>query len=389
MRIIAGLLILWPACAVSAAPVAGQAGPVIAIDGVRPMGGDLLIVRLLLMNGDETRVATPPARLDAMFHAAGRDAPVSLLPRERGGVIPPHGWIAADYMVKRPEGMTGDAVLSLGAGREGYAFALAAPSPEPGEAPSRVAQAAPVTAQISPVAGRSVLANLTAYEPTYAAAGGGTDSDLKVQLSFKYQLFGQAGAPEASWLDGLHLAYTQKIFWDVTADSQPFRDVSYQPELIWIHNWAPRSNGVRFGVRGGFLHESNGKGGDDSRGYQYLYVQPQAELPLGDYTLSVGPRLFHYVFGRDNNPDIARYRGHQALEVSIGREDGLMLSTTSRFNISHGKGAVDGEISYPLRNVLGGTPLYLVVQGFTGYGEDLLDYNRHQTRVRVGLGITR
>ncbi|WP_019831099.1 phospholipase A [Sphingomonas sp. PR090111-T3T-6A] len=382
MRIVAALLLLWPAAAWAGAAPA----PVMAIESVRQGEGDTLVAHVLLMNAAADASARAPDRIDATLHAGGKDVPVTLTRREGASEIPAHGWIGADYGTARPAGVGGDAVLSLGAGREGYAFALAAP---PVVTPTRVAASEPATPQISSSAGRSVLANLTAYEPTYAAMGGGTDSDLRVQLSFKYQLFGQAGEPETSWLDGFHFAYTQKIFWDLEADSVPFHDVSYQPELIWIHNWAPRSNGVRFGVRGGFLHESNGKGGDDSRGYQYLYVQPQAELPLGGYTLSVGPRLFHYVFGLDNNTDIARYRGHQALELSIGREDGLKLSTTSRFNFSHGKGAVDGAISYPLRNVLGGTPLYLVVQGFTGYGEDLLDYNRHQTRVRVGLGITR
>jgi outer membrane phospholipase A len=380
MRNVVALLLLWPVSALAdAAPP-----PVIAIDSVR-QGEGTILAHLLLMNGAERSAIDTPDRLDGTLHAGGRDLPVSLTRRQGPDHIPANGWIGADYVVDRPADIAGNAVLSLGSGKEGYAFALTA-SPL---GVTRVARSAPATPELSSVAGRAIFANLSTYEPTYAVMGGGTDSDMRVQLSFKYQLFGQAGEPETSWLDGFHIAYTQKIFWDIETKSKPFRDVSYQPELIYIYNWAPRFNGVRIGARGGFLHESNGKGGFDSRGYQYLYVQPQVELPIGRYTLSVGPRVLHYIFGSDNNPDIGRYRGHQALALSIGRDDGLKLSTVSRFNFSHGKGAVDGEISYPLRNVLGGTPLYLVVQGFTGYGEDLLDYNRHQTRVRVGLGITR
>jgi outer membrane phospholipase A len=381
MKIVAALCFLWPSAAL---PEVARP-PVIAIDGVRQGEGGTILAHLLLLNGAEQSAVATPDRLDGTLHVGGRDIPVSLTRQKGPDHIPAHGWIGADYTVARPADLGGDAVLSLGSGREGYAFALAAPP----AGDTRAAYAEPATPQLSPVAGREVLANLSAYEPTYAVMGGGTNSDMRVQLSFKYQLFGRAGEPNRSWVDGFHVAYTQKIFWDIETKSKPFRDVSYQPEILYIHNWAPRSNGVRFGVRGGLLHESNGKGGDDSRGYQYLYVQPQAELPIGDYTLSVGPRLLHYVFGSDNNPDIGRYRGHQALSLAIGREDGLKINTTSRYNFGHGKGAFDGDISYPIRNILGGTALYIVVQGFTGYGEDLRDYNRQQTRVRLGLGITR
>jgi phospholipase A1 len=394
MRILVALLFAMPSGVAVAAPPAAvpTPPPVLAIDGVRQdQAGGPIVAHVLLMNAmDEGAIGTPD-RLDATLHAGGRDVPVVLTRQGAAQRIPGKGWGAADYAVARPEGLEGSVVLSLGAGRQGYAFALS-PAAE-GAQIAAVSPAAvpPAPPQERPIGGEKppLLRNLSPYQPVYALLGHGTDSDLLIQLSFQYQLFGHQGDANGSWLDGFHFGYTQRIYWDIGADSQPFRDESFQPELFYRYTRLASGNGTRLSAQAGFLHESNGKGGADSRGYQILYVQPQVDLPVGDYTLSVGPRLFHYLFSRDNNPDIARYRGHQALSLSIVRQDGLKISTTTRYNFGQGKGSFDGELSYPVRKLIGATPLYLVVQGFTGYGEDLLDYNRRQTRLRVGLGIIR
>ncbi|MEC7931559.1 MAG: phospholipase A, partial [Pseudomonadota bacterium] len=42
------------------------------------------------------------------------------------------------------------------------------------------------------------------------------------------------------------------------------------------------------------------------------------------------------------------------------------------------------------RRLLGGGPdFYLFGQTFTGYGENLLDYNRRMKRLRIGLALVR
>ena len=383
MRLIATLLLAFPAGAAIAAP---PAPPFVrAITGVdQAEGNDRIVAHVLLANMSENRAVDAPDQLDAMLHVGERDVAVRLVRQGPAVQVPPRGWSTADYGFAPPTGLTGTAVLSLGVGHDGYAFALAKSG-----APALASTTPAPTARDAGTQSAVVLANLSTYEPVYGLVGAGTDSNVKIQFSFQYQLFGHTDQPPTSWLDGFRVAYTQTIYWDVAANSQPIRDVSYQPELFYIHQWPANAQGLRLSARGGVLHESNGRGGLNSRGYQYLYVQPQLNLALGDYTLSVGPRLFHYIFGRDINQDIARYRGHQALALSIGRQDGLKLSTFSRFNFSSGKGSIDADLSYPLRRIIGRTPLYIVVQGFTGYGEDLLDYNRRQTRVRVGLGIIR
>jgi outer membrane phospholipase A len=332
----------------------------------------------------------PPAQMPATVTHAGTATPVTLRTTTDGlDAVPAGGFARLRYRFEAPANATGDLLLSLDAAG-GYRFA-GAPAAMSGE---QVAAAAPAkeperlgATPPPPRVNNPLLGNLSTYNPIYAVVGHGTDTDAKLELSFKYQLLGHPG--DGHWYSGFHFAYTQRMFWDLGANSAPFRDVNYQPEFLYIYTLPKNAAGDQLNVRGGFLHESNGRDGSASRSYNILYVQPTLDVPIGSWTASIGPRIFHYVINRDGNEDIARYRGHQALAFSIGQDDGIKLSTWSRLNFSTGKGSVDADLSYPLTHLWQDLPLYVVVQGFTGYGEDLLDYNRKQTRLRVGIGIVR
>jgi outer membrane phospholipase A len=115
------------------------------------------------------------------------------------------------------------------------------------ESPAPVAETAPMSVPAStekqpapPPTDKSVgnafLANLSAYQPIYAVYGPGTNTDARIQISFKYKLFGSSSEDHgpADWRQGLHFAYTQRMFWDLGASSSPFRNIDYQPELIYI-----------------------------------------------------------------------------------------------------------------------------------------------------------
>src|SRR3546814_8954447 len=45
-------------------------------------------------------------------------------------------------------------------------------------------------------AGNAFLPNLSAYAPIFAAYGPGTNSDARLQISFKYTIFGPTAAPD-------------------------------------------------------------------------------------------------------------------------------------------------------------------------------------------------
>lgn len=87
----------------------------------------------------------------------------------------------------------------------------------------------------------------------------------------------------------------------------------------------------------------------------------------------------------DNNKDITDYLGHYELTASY-RWNNNTFSIMSRNNLESGfsKGALEASWSFPLWNYK-----YLrgYIQGFTGYGQSLLDYDSNQTSVGVGLSV--
>lgn len=285
----------------------------------------------------------------------------------------------------------------------GQSVALAAPRLLPAPGHTGRAQVAGDTAIPAPIpatpppsdrtVGNAFVENLSAYEPIYAAYGPGTNSEARVQISFRYQLFGSRTreGQSASLGDGLYFAYTQRMFWDLGADSSPFRNIDFQPEAFYVTPPKALSDKVTISAQVGLRHESNGRDGDASRSVNTVYIAPMAAFSLGgDTRLTIAPRAWFYAGDLSDNPDIRRYRGNTGLSVEIGEENGLRLSTSSRFNFGSGKGSIGADVSYPLRRILGGGPdFYLFGQTFTGYGENLLDYNRRLTRLRIGFALVR
>ncbi|MBU3077586.1 phospholipase A [Sphingomonas sp. XMGL2] len=307
----------------------------------------------------------------------------------------------AKYALRLPAhgSPTGLAVLSLGneAG-SGYAFSLSGvdasrAQDRPRSAENALAPPEPARPQSAkPERGNAFLGNLSSYAPIYAVYGPGTDSDARLQISFKYQLFGEAGATGRGhpFINNIHIAVTQRMFWDLGTESTPFRNIDFMPELFYLLPATAIDRRIALGGQAGLRHESNGRDGLASRSLNTLYLQPVATMSVGKYTLSLGPRLDLYVGRLKDNPDIKRYRGNASLFAEIGQDDGIRLSTNTRFNFATGKGAIDANLSYPLdRLVYSELNLYAFGQAFAGYGENLLDYNRRITRLRVGVGIVR
>jgi outer membrane phospholipase A len=374
------------------------ASPALALDpptvAAVEAGGDGHGEATLVFTNGGSAAEQAPSTITATVSGSGVAAPVTLNLLTAGSpVVPAGGFARLRYGFTAPANASGDMALSLD-GNGGYRFAEA--PVVAGGTQVAEAQPAPLTSNASPApssltppprVNNAFIGNLSTYNPIYAVMGAHTDTNAKLQLSFKYQLFGHPG--DGNWYSGFHFAYTQRMFWDTSADSAPFRDVNYQPEFLYFYTLPKNEHGDQLSVRGGYLHESNGRGGSDSRTFNILYIQPQLDFPIGRWTLSVGPRIFTHIWAITDNPDIGRYQGHQALAFSIGEQDGLKLSTFSRLNFGTGKGSVDADLSYPLTHLWHDLPLYLVVQGFQGYGEDMLDYDRKQTRLRVGIGIVR
>jgi phospholipase A1 len=240
----------------------------------------------------------------------------------------------------------------------------------------------------------------SAHEPIYFVWGPERPS-VKFQISLKYRVFGPDGelARAAPWISNFYLGYSQTSFWDIESDSSPFFDTSYRPQVMYQWTdpdaaWLPRMS--RFDVQAGLQHESNGKSGPDSRSLNIVYVRPVFTFgdpgthASRDFFVAVAPRLWCYVFGLRDNPDIADFRGYGDLELITGWRGGLQAAMIGRMGDDWDKGSFELDMSYPLRNITRRTlDLYLYAQFSTGYGESLLGYNDSDTSWRVGLALVR
>ncbi|MGE4307046.1 MAG: phospholipase A [Novosphingobium sp.] len=374
--------------------------------GKRSDDGTVVIDLRLLNAGSEPAPAFLPDRLQAEIQAGEEIRKVWLqkasLSQARM-IVPAGGFAEASYHLPDPHGAIAEgATIAIPSWSRQQVVITALPATlakaiVPRKAIDTTLPADTATDATFPPAdrhsGNAFLDNLSAYEPIYAVYGPGTNTAARIQVSFKYRLFGsrQRQGLSPSWREGMHFAFTQRMFWDLNAESSPFRNIDYLPELFYLTPSATLTSGVSLAGQAGLRHESNGRDGPASRSLNTLYVAPMAAFPLdGGYRLIVGPRLSMLIGDKEDNPDILKYRGTTSLFVEIGKDDGLRLSTASRFNFSSGKGAFSADISYPLNRLLGGGPdLYLFAQSFIGYGENLLDYDRRTNRFRLGLAIVR
>ena len=202
--------------------------------------------------------------------------------------------------------------------------------------------------------------------------------ETKFQISLAkplfYDLFGLR--------ESLVAAYTQTSWWQITRTSAPFRETNYQPEIFL--NFASPKYLEQIGVKNlkfGLLHESNGRDGSNSRSWNRAYVQ--SDFVFGK--LSISPRAWMVVGNKGDNKDILKYIGHGDVRLSYNLNDhifSLMLRNNLHFDKTN-KGAAEISYMFPIFS----TGVYGYLQYFTGYGESLIDYNRHTDKFGFGFVI--
>jgi phospholipase A1 len=95
-------------------------------------------------------------------------------------------------------------------------------------------------------------------------------------------------------------------------------------------------------------------------------------------------RVFERSGEGNDNPDIEDYVGRGEL-IAVRREGRHVLTLTGRHSLRGGErshGSLRADYAIPL-----GGAVNVHLQAFTGYGENLLDYNHRQTTVGVGLSF--
>lgn len=378
-------------------------GPLLAqLPGTAQAGQDWLIAtpRADIRPGQllELEVIPPdgagpwPEQLELKLHRS--DGSVSHLPLNAADPGTPQ---RRRYQARLPAQLQGVLRASLAQQPSNQLALLAAPAPETtpppredalqqlsGPAPARPA------APLDPIPEDEPA--LSAHEPMYFVLGGREGLDARFQLSFKYRLFDRESLPARllPLLGSMHLGYTQTSLWDLHGESKPFHDTSYRPSLFWQGKLEPAHALLPGYWRGGYEHESNGKDGLSSRSIDTLFIQPVWRRDLADgSSLIFAPKFYNYL-EKEDNPDIARYRGHADWILRYGHERGWMLEARLRQGTGgYASGQLD--LSAPLREPLfSRTGGFLHFQLFSGYGESLLDYNiRQDPTLRVGFSIVR
>jgi len=212
------------------------------------------------------------------------------------------------------------------------------------------------------------------------------DNEAKFQLSLKVPLNTGDMLVEG---DGLYVGFTLQAWWQIYASgiSKPFRETNYQPELFYLAPTSWQPFGGNTAVMLGIEHQSNGRAQDLSRSWNRVYanfIYEKNDFALSFrpwYRLSEDEKEFEFDPNGDDNPDIKDYMGNFELGMVYKYND-LEFGFLGRQNFSTSRGAAELSLSFPLYG-----KLRVYATAFNGYGESLIDYNHHQTRVGVGISL--
>jgi phospholipase A1/A2 len=188
--------------------------------------------------------------------------------------------------------------------------------------------------------------------------------------------------------ESFSLGYTQKSFWQTTSDSSPFRETNYMPEIFLQFPY--NKNKLLKGFKISLIHESNGRNKENSRSWNRLYLEGYLQFS----NLFVIPRIWYRIpenVNKDDNPDIYKYYGYGDLSLFYPYKKHtfeLRIRNNIKFN-SQNKGATELNWTFPLPELLSTSNSYGFLKIFSGYGESLIDYNRENNKIGIGIAFSR
>lgn len=204
-------------------------------------------------------------------------------------------------------------------------------------------------------------------------------AELKYQLSLRVPLMNNLIANNGD----LWFGYTQQSYWQAfnSRMSSPFRETNYEPEM-------GLSFDTRFTVLGleqrmisiGFAHQSNGRSDPLSRSWNRYWASVDFQRENFTLTLKSWYRVKEKP-ATDNNPDIEDYVGRGELRAAYKHGDQVWsVLWRNSLRAPERRSGVEMDWSVPFSRRIKG-----LVQGFTGYGESMIDYNVYMRRIGVGI----
>jgi len=204
--------------------------------------------------------------------------------------------------------------------------------------------------------------------------------EAKFQLSFKTKLV-------QSFLFGygdIWLGYSQLANWQVYNDpiSRPFRELNYQPELIFNFPMKVNFFGIDLRMAGiTFNHESNGR--DLPRSRSWNRIMFHAAFEKENFQLYLTPWIRIKNSDKDDNPNISDYIGRvEANFIYNLDKHSFNLIAKNSLNFDKNRGSLEFNYFYSVKS-----NVRLHFQAFTGYGETLIDFNHKQTTLGFGISF--
>ncbi len=221
------------------------------------------------------------------------------------------------------------------------------------------------------------------------------NTEVKFQISLRADYITEWFGFSQMWTG----AYTQTSYWQIFIESSPFRETNYKPELFVTVPFYHKMDTIGLkALSFGFKHVSNGQPdangtrvrpdgpieGSRSRSWNRLYARAYFQWD----SFFAKATLWHRIkedFATDDNPDILDYYGHGSFELGYIYKK-LLASLTLRPSFSSGRVTGELDISYPVPI---SDNVFFFLQGFSGYGQSLIDYDRRVRQIGFGLSISR
>lgn len=351
--------------------------------------------------GTTTCYYDPPGTLVARAGTGSAVLPVEFAAVDPARMtIPPGGFGLRSYVAVRPPSATGLVALEFPEGlpavlRTAISIDPAAPSPAaPRPAPPARLRHLVLLGTAASAIERSFAGRFGLHESIYFIHGPDAPA-AKFQLSFKYRLMRFGTDADGAFTHTLQAGYTQRSLWDIEANSSPFYDTSYMPELIFQSLAPMPSDPARWftplGLQFALKHESNGRDGSNSRSLNTAVLRGAFVLgALDRWHLIVAPEVFGYISSLEDNPRLEDYRGFGRLRLVLERNNrrpSIVYNLHAGGDFSHPTHQFD--VTIPFRTSLLDVETAVLIQYFNGYGESLLEYEQPSETLRAGISLVR
>jgi len=237
------------------------------------------------------------------------------------------------------------------------------------------------------------------------------DLDLRFQLSFVSQfntgateyIRNKTGVKFVDIFGPFYFGFTQEAYWDIGLDSAPFRETNYRPEFFFRFPHIPNLD-----LYYGYIHESNGKDGDESGGWDRVFAR--VNIPFGrpiskdnatsfDRQWNFDLRVWHILNGTvsNRNSDIRDFAGDFEAIVNVSKVRNKYACLWRRkcgFTLMMRKGGSfisgfdHGLVQFEYRTPITATGVQLVAQFSSGDGFSIERHDVHETAFRVGIQFT-